>query len=90
VIKSRRGAEVIEASGVSFSNVALQCASSSPLINIENSQNLTFSKVRALTTPKQFYSVNGERSREIRVDSVDAGSVGFGYGAKEEAVRVGR
>ena len=88
VIKSRRGAEVIEASGVSFSNVALQCASSSPLINIENSQQLSFVKVRALTAPKQFYSVNGERSRDIRVDSV--ASVIFNYGADQKAVTVGR
>jgi polygalacturonase len=90
VIKARRGVEVVEASGISFSNVALHCASSSPLINIENSQNLSFTKVRALTAPKQFYGVNGERSKEIRVDAVAEGSVGFGYGASEGAVRVGR
>lgn len=66
VIKSRRGAEVIEESGVSLSNISLQCSEDSPLINIENSQNLIFTKVRVLTAPKQFYNVNGGRSRGIR------------------------
>jgi propanediol dehydratase large subunit len=47
-------------------------------------------KVRALTAPKQFYSVNGERSREIRVDAAASDAVIFGYGAREGAVRVGR
>lgn len=90
VIKARRGIEVIEASNVGFSNVVLQCASSSPLVNVENSQQLSFVKVQALTAPKQFYSVNGERSKDIRVDAVATGSVIFNYGAEEKAVTVGR
>jgi hypothetical protein len=38
VIKSRRGVDLLQASDVSLSNMVLQCANSSPLINIENSQ----------------------------------------------------
>ncbi len=90
MIKSRRGADLIEASGVSLNNVALQCTETSPLINIENSQGLTFSKVRALNTPTQMYSVNGERSREIKVDAVVEGGVVFNYGAEKGAVTVGK
>lgn len=90
VIKSLRGPEVIEASGVSLSNVSLQCSEGSPLINIGISQNLTFSKVRELTTPTQFYSVNGEMSANMQFDSVAAGSVGLGYGAKRAPFKVGR
>ncbi|MBO9200614.1 MULTISPECIES: glycoside hydrolase family 28 protein [Niastella] len=89
-IKSRRGAELIEASNVSLSNVALQCSETSPLINIENSQALSFSKVRSLTTPTQFYSVSGERAREIKVDTVVEGSVQFNYGAEKSAVISGK
>ena len=90
VIKSRRGAEVVEASGVSLRNISLQCSEGSPLINVENSHHLTFSKVQALTAPKQFFSVNGERSAHIQVDSVATSSVIFGYGAEKGAVTVGR
>jgi polygalacturonase len=90
VIKSRRGADLIEASGVSLSNVALQCSETSPLINIENSQNLSFSKVRALNTPVQFYSVNGERAKDIKVDAVAENGVIFNYGASKEAVKSGK
>jgi polygalacturonase len=90
VIKSRRGVDLIEASGVSLSNVALNCTETSPLINIENSQQLTFAKVRALTTPQQFYSVNGDRAREIKVDEVAEGGVIFNYGAEKTAFKVGK
>jgi len=38
----------------------------------------------------QFYSVNGERAREIRVDTIAEGAVQFGYGAKESAVVSGK
>jgi hypothetical protein len=90
VIKSQRGADLIEASGISLSNVALQCAVTSPLINIENSQGLSFAKVRSLNTPSQFYSVNGDRSRDIKVDSVVEGGVQFGYGAEKNSVISGK
>lgn len=89
-IKSRRGADLIEANNVSLNNVALQCSETSPLINIENSQHLSFSKVRSLTTPQQFYSVNGDRSKEIKVDAANAAGVSFGYGAGKEAVSAGK
>jgi polygalacturonase len=90
VIKSRRGADLIEASGVSLSNVALNCTETSPLINIENSQGLSFTKVRSLTGVQQFYSVNGERVRDIKVDSVVENGVIFNYGASKEAVKAGK
>jgi polygalacturonase len=90
VIKSRRGADLIEASGVSLSNVTLQCAETSPLINIENSQGLSFVKVRSLSEVQQFYSVNGERARDIKVDSVVENGVIFNYGAEKTAVKVSK
>ncbi|OQP61246.1 glycoside hydrolase [Niastella vici] len=90
VITSRRGVDLIEACNVGFSNVVLQCAVSSPLINIENSHHLSFAKVRSLTPPVQFYGVNGERSRDIFVDSAALNSVRFGYGAERGSVTVGR
>lgn len=90
VIRSRRGVDLIEASGVSLSNVALNCTETSPLINIENSQGLSFAKVRALNTPVQFYSVNGERAKDIKVDSVAEGGVMFNYGAEKTAVTFGK
>jgi polygalacturonase len=81
VISSRRGIDLIEAQGLNFSNVVLNCSNSSPLVNIENSRDLSFVKVRSLKLPGQFYSVNGERSRGIQVDSVAVNRVQFGFGA---------
>lgn len=90
VIKSRRGPDVIEAQDVSLTNVALQCVESAPLINVENSRDLSFKKVTALTTPKQFYSINGDRSKGIQVDAEVEKNVIFNYGAEKTAVRAGR
>jgi hypothetical protein len=46
--------------------------------------------VRSLTTPTQFYSVNGDRSKDIKVDAVAENGVVFGYGATKDAVKVGK
>ncbi|WP_240347802.1 glycoside hydrolase family 28 protein [Longitalea arenae] len=90
VIKSRRGPELIEAQDVSLVNVALLCDTANALINVENSRDLSFRKVTALRTPKQFYSINGDRSKGIQVDAEAEQSVIFNYGAEKGAVRPGK
>lgn len=90
VIKSRRGVDIIEASNISLANVSLQCVNAAPLINIENSHDLSFVKVRSLGAVGQFYGVNGERSKGIQVDSVGENGVQFGYGASHDALKAGK
>ena len=85
VIKSRKGADIIEASNISMQSVTLQCEQSEPLINIENSRHLTFEKITTTMAPKIFFSVNGERSANIKVGQTDMSAaknkVSFNYGA---------
>ena len=85
MIKSRKGADIIEASNISMQQVRLQCEQSSPLINIENSQHLHFDKIISSSAPDLFFSVNGDRSKEIKVGQTDLSSakdaVIFNYGA---------
>src|SRR5690606_3402541 len=70
-IKSNRGADIMEAKNISLKNVVLQCAAESPLINVENSSNLFFSQLKAVTAPDVFFSINGERSKENKVEKTD-------------------
>jgi polygalacturonase len=85
IIKARKGADIIEASNISMQHVKLQCEQSSPLINIENSQHVHFDKIVSSTAPELFFSVNGDRSKEIKVAQTDMSlakdKVIFNYGA---------
>ena len=87
IIKANRGADVIEANNIHFKDVKFQCTLSKPLINLENSRNILFDRVVSLSAPEQFFSINGDRSQEIKVNHTDMSTakeaVIFNFGAKE-------
>lgn len=84
-IKSQIGADIIEASNISLKNVTLDCAKNNPVINIENSHDITLEHVRSKNIPDLFISIKGNRSKEIKlIDSnlLDAKTpTEFKYGA---------
>ncbi len=86
-IKSQIGADIIEAANISLKNVMLECAKNSPVINIENSHGITLEHVRSKNVPDLFISVNGNRSKQIKlIDSnlSDAKTpTEFKYGAEK-------
>jgi polygalacturonase len=85
VIKSKRGADIVEASDIDMQGITLQCEQSAPLINIENSKNISFEKIITTKPPEVFFSVNGDRSAKIKVGQTDMSAaknrVSFNYGA---------
>jgi polygalacturonase len=89
-IKARKGADIVEARGVSMDNVVLACEQAKPLINIENSQQVSFNKLQTLNTPELLFGINGDRSKQINVSHTSlpgAGSAAdFKYGAEKSAL----
>lgn len=66
-IKSQTGADIMEAANVSLKNVTFDCARNNPVINIENSHGITLEHIRSKNIPDLFISVNGNRSKQIRL-----------------------
>ena len=84
-VRSAKGADIIEAKNISLKNVSLQCASSAPLIHIENSGGLSFETITGNQLTEAFFSINGNRSGNIRVQntnlSIAKSKAIFNYGA---------
>ncbi|PTQ97873.1 pectate lyase-like protein [Mucilaginibacter yixingensis] len=90
IIKADRGADIIEAQNIKLDDVQLICKNSNPLINIENSQSVTFNNIQTLEKPKQFLSISGDRSKNIDIKNASpeakSTEVNFMYGAEKSAL----
>jgi polygalacturonase len=93
-IKSKTGADLIEAENITLKNVVLNCDPSHPLINIENSHQLTFDDLKSKNKPDLFISVNGDRSEKINVIHTDLSDskkqVDFNYGAEAKGLVISK
>jgi len=93
-IRSRKGADIMEARNVSLKNVTFKCDESSPLINIENSSNITFNQLKAVNPMDVFFSINGDRSKAISIEKSDMSAAKtnavFNYGATKSQFEISR
>ncbi|WEA02367.1 glycoside hydrolase family 28 protein [Mucilaginibacter sp. SJ] len=89
-IKADQGAEIIDASDVSLTNVMLQCKSTKPLVHIENSNKIRIDTLASAAKPDLLLSINGKYMGQVNLLHTDTSSVGqvaeFKYGADKSAL----
>ncbi|MBS1664923.1 MAG: glycoside hydrolase family 28 protein [Bacteroidetes bacterium] len=94
IIKAKRGADIIEAQNIALTNVTLSCDQTQPLINIENSQQLTFTKLQSPTPPALLFSINGDRTKQINLaqtsPSLSPNTADFKYGAPKSSLNISK
>ena len=71
VLQARKGIECTEGDHVNFNNIRLITADSDPLIYLQNSGNIQFNHISYESTPAVLFSVNGDRSKNIKVTKTD-------------------
>ncbi|MES2004914.1 MAG: glycosyl hydrolase family 28 protein [Bacteroidota bacterium] len=71
VLQTRKGIECTEAKGIRFNNVRLITADSDPLVYLQNSSEIDFANLVYDHAAPVLFSVNGERSKLIRVSKTD-------------------
>jgi len=71
VLEADKGVELIDASGIRFTNVRLITKSTKPVILVDNSSNLTFDTIQYDPQASLLFSVIGERSQDIQVKNTD-------------------
>jgi polygalacturonase len=90
VLRTNKGAELIEASGIHLDNVRLLSKTTRPVIYIENSSNLVLNHIQYPTNANRFLSINGEKSGNITVTNTGAasrqGMMEFNHGASASMV----
>ena len=92
VLKVAKGAELIEAKAIDLKNIRLITGDSTPVIYVENSNDLHFQNIRYNTGADLLFSINGARCANIRVTDTDRSKAvhdaAFQYGAVKDALEL--
>ncbi|HVW16154.1 MAG TPA: glycoside hydrolase family 28 protein, partial [Mucilaginibacter sp.] len=66
VLKTNKGIEITEGTGIYFKNVQLDCKDTNPLVNIKNSRDVEFDHL-TYSNAQLLFSVDGKNSSGIKV-----------------------
>jgi polygalacturonase len=93
VIQSNKGLDMTETSGVNLKNVTLITKEVNPVLNIHNSQDITFSNLH-YNSADLLLNVSGEKSRNIKITGTDTGKAKkdfeVSFGATKNAVIINK
>ncbi len=70
IFKTNKGADIIEGSNINLKNVYFDCKDTSPLINIANSNNISFDHV-TYSNAQLLFSVSGKNTTQIKISNTD-------------------
>ncbi|HUS03036.1 MAG TPA: glycoside hydrolase family 28 protein [Chitinophagaceae bacterium] len=92
VLQAKHGIEMSEAAGITFNNVEVIPAGTNPVVDILNSSNVTFDKLKYPMSSELLFRIGGERSNNISVTNSNTFSAKqksqFEFGAKEEVLKI--
>ncbi len=92
VLKAAKGAELAEARGIHLANIRLVTSDTNPVIYVENSSQLTFDHIGYNKGAALLFSINGDKSSDIKVtgtdDSQAVRKAVFQYGAVEQTLQL--
>jgi len=92
VIQANRGIDCSEATGITFSNIQLITKDSNPVVDLLNSDNLTFNKLIYKDGADLLFRIGGERTGKIAITNTDASKakqkIQYEFGASEKSVTV--
>ncbi|MFY7888486.1 MAG: glycoside hydrolase family 28 protein [Spirosomataceae bacterium] len=92
VLQAEKGAELIDAKGITLTNVKLLSKETKPVIAITNSSQLRFDGIEYPNNSEAIFSVAGENSKAIEVKNTDfskaKAKVEFSQGASEGEVKL--
>lgn len=70
-IQSKKGIEIIEATGIFLKNVNVITDNSNPVVDIQNSSNINIDKLQYKSGATLLFSIAGEKSKGIKVSGTD-------------------
>jgi hypothetical protein len=92
VLKAAKGAELAEAQRVHLANIRLVTSDTNPVIYVENSSQLTFDHIGYNKGAALLFSINGDKSSDIRVTATDGSQAvrkaAFQFGAAEQTLQL--
>ena len=90
VLQTRKGIECTEGNNVNFNNIRLVTSDTDPMIYLQNSSNIQFNNISYDQSPALLFSVNGDRSKNIKVTKTDLSKAKnkstFAFGAVSSSI----
>ena len=93
-VQSLKGVEISEASEIKISNLNLITQNPNPLVDILNSNNISFEKMGYAKKSELLFNIDGERTKNISIAGTEIRSikeqVKFGNNVKENVLQVNK
>jgi polygalacturonase len=92
VLQAKKGIDVQEASAIRFKNIKIISDETNPVIDIVNSDKLTFNNITYKNGAELLFRVSGDRSHDITIQNTDASQakekIVYELGATEKSVTI--
>ena len=92
VLQAEKGIDCQEASGITFKNITILSRHTNPVVDIINSDRLTFDKLSYKKDATLLFRVAGERTKSINIQNTDASKakekILYEFGATEQNVTI--
>jgi polygalacturonase len=92
ILKTAKGAEIIEASGIHLNNIQLLSDKTKPVIYVENGNDIELNNIRYTSGPELLLSINGEKSGNIRLTNTSLvnvkDKVEYNHGATASMIKM--
>ena len=92
VLQAKKGFDIQEATGITFRNIKMISAETNPVIDIVQSDKLTFDNITYKDGSELLFRISGERSKDINIKNTDASKakekIAYELGATEKSVTV--
>jgi Endopolygalacturonase len=88
VLQAKKGIDCQEASGITFNNIKVISEETAPVVDVLNSDNITFNKLEYKPGATLLFRIGGDRSAKISIKNTDASKakkkVEYEFGASEK------
>lgn len=92
VLQAKKGIDVQEASGITFKNIKVISHETNPVVDVVQSDRLTFDNITCKDGSELLFRVSGERSHAINIKNTDASKakekISYELGATEKSVTI--
>jgi len=92
VIQARHGIEMSEATGITFKNVEVITPDTNPVVDVLNSSNITFDKLKYPMSAELLFRIGGDRTNTISVSNTNVADAKqksqFEFGAKDDVFKI--
>lgn len=92
VLQAKKGFDIQEATGITFKNIKMISADTDPVIDVVQSDRLTFDNITYKDGSELLFRISGDRSNAINIKNTDASKakekITYELGATEKSVTV--